>query len=127
MSAYGKIEPPDSGHKCWREPDELRDGTPRYQLQIRPFWQSAEEAAAYLTAVRNHPREVDVAADQIESNMNYIVRIAGIVAQGPLGPPVQRMPSRWHQPARPIEQTPEPPYEERLDALFTPREPGEEG
>jgi hypothetical protein len=122
----GTIAPPDSGEKCYREPGEPKDERP--SLRIREFWQSAEEASAYLTAVRNHPREVDVERDQIESSMAYIRRIAGIVARGPLGAAVQRMPSRRQEHAHPPKQTPEAPYEQRLATIFAPeRSPGEEG
>jgi hypothetical protein len=113
--------PPSEPRLCYRQPGEPWDERPA--LFIRPFWRDEQEALAYLQAVKDNPREVDVEGDSIESSMHYIVRLAGIVQRGPLGPAVRRFPTRREEKARPVKQ--EPPYEERLAAIF--REPGEEG
>lgn len=128
MRPTSKLTPPDSGRKCYREPGEPRDERPT--LLIRPFWRSEEEAAAYLSAVRNHEREVDLEADTIESSMAYIARIAGIVAQGPLGPPARRFPpahrmNREYLGPRPTITEGNLTFEDRTDAIYD-RQPGED-
>ena len=125
MGAYGdRDDGQDTGRKCYREPGELRQGPEdnRPRIDYREFWRSPQEASAYLSAVRDHPRVVDVERDEIESPLAYIQRIAAIV-EARLAP-VRTVPPP--NKALPV-QTPEPPYEERLEALFTPRQPGEEG
>lgn len=115
---------------CWREPGERPDG--RLTLLIRPFWANAEEEAAYMKAVRENPRIVDVEADEIESSTAYIARIAAIVAAGPLAKPAKRIPPKHrmnpeYTGPRTVTEgglTFEAPYEERLQQIFTEREPG---
>ena len=127
MGAYGDelpATPFDTGRMAYRLPGEPKDERPL--VWFRDFWSSPEEMAAYLTAVRNHPREVDPERDEIESSMAYIVRIASIVAKQVLPQAAKRMPSRWSEPARPVPFS-ELSYEERLGGIYAPREPGEEG
>lgn len=108
--------PDFTGKKCYRLPGEPWDERPC--LLIRNPWESEEERVAYTMAVRNNPKGAN------EGAFAYVVRIAEIVQRGPLGPAVKRMPSRWNEPARPVQGPTEPSYEERLAAIFEPREPG---
>lgn len=123
------LGPPDTGQKCYREPGEPVDDRPL--IRRRPFWSSPEEEAAYLTAVRNNPREVDPEADTIESVMHWLGRVAA-AAEGKFpAPPAKRFPPRHRMPK---EYTgPRPPitegnltFEDRTDAIYE-RQPGEEG
>lgn len=109
MGAYADDPKADTGRLGIRMPGEPPDERPL--VRMRPFWKTPEEQAAYLTAVRQHPRECDPEADTIESSMAYIGRIAGIVAKGPVVTPVKAMPAvpAWAS-----------------DELYE-REPGEEG
>lgn len=130
MRPASSLTPPDLGRMCYRLPGEPPDG--RYALLIRPFWASDEEQEAYERAARDNPRWVDVGADQIESDIAYIGRIASIAKAAILASPVRSMPS-----VRPLRQTytgPRPivkqgglSFEDRLDEIYREREPGEEG
>lgn len=127
--ASSTLTPPDFGRKCFREPGEPRDG--RFALLIRPFWASDSERDAYESAVHDHPREVDVAADEIESDTAYIQRIARIAASSILAapaksfPPAHRMNQQYTGPREPVKQD-GLTFEDRLDEIYE-RQPGEEG
>ena len=120
---------PDSGRLFWREPGEPRDERPT--LLIRPFWRDEQEAAAYLIAVRNNPRTVDLERDEIESVMAYLGRIASIVAKtyvprpGPAWPRASRPHREYTGPREPITEG-NLTFEDRTDAIYE-RQPGEEG
>lgn len=118
---------PDLGQKCYREPGEPRDGRPL--LKIPQFWDSAEEAEAYLTAVREHPRIVDLEAGTVESSLTYIARIASIVAERRLANPAKRIPPKprlnreYDGPRLTTEGNLS--FEDRTDAIYE-RQPGED-
>lgn len=122
------LAPPDSGQLCYRQPGEPRDERPT--LMIRRVWDSVEEEAAYLSAAHNNPRVVDVEADEIESPMAYIKRLAEIVQRGPLpkvAKPFPRKPwtNREYSGPRPVVEG-GLSFEDRLDVIYE-REPGQEG
>lgn len=130
MRPVSTLTPPDLGRLCYREPGEPRDG--RYALLIRPFWASDEEREAYESAVHSHPREVDVERDQIESDTAYIQRIASIAQQGILAPAAKsfprapRMNQTYTGPRPPVKQD-GLTFEDRLESIYSEREPGQEG
>lgn len=113
--------PPEQRRKYWREPGEPVDGRPL--IWRRPFWASPEEESAYLSAVRNNPRRED------EGAFAYIVRIAETVQRGPLPPAVKAMPEperlkRDYTGPRPTVTEGGLSFEDRLDAIYSEREPG---
>jgi hypothetical protein len=120
---------PDTGRMYWREPGEPVDERPL--IRRRPFWGSVEEEAAYLIAVRNNPRIVDIEADTIESAMSYMGRISEIAEGSYVRSPVKRWPaaSRPHReytgPREPVTEG-NLTFEDRTDAIYD-RQPGEEG
>ena len=117
-------EQPGTGRMFWREPGEARDERPT--LLIRAFWRDEQEAAAYLSAVRNNPRVVDVEADEIESSTAYMQRIATIASGLYVAPPVKRWP-RASLPHREYTGPREPVTEGNLTFEDYAREPGMEG
>lgn len=126
--ASSTLTPPDLGRMCFRWPGEPPDG--RYALLLRPFWVSDDEEAAYMTAVSNHPREVDVEADQIESSTAYIQRIAQTAQRGILAAPAKSFPSphrmnRTYAGPRPPVKQDGLSFEDRTDLIYE-RVPGED-
>lgn len=122
--------PPDTGKKCYREPGEPRDERPT--PKIPEFWTGGpEEAAAYLSAVRENPRIADPEANTIESPLAYIQRLAEIVQGGPLGkaakrfPPKPRLNREYTGPREPVQEH-GLSFEDRTDEIYE-RQPGEEG
>src|SRR5678816_4637969 len=124
--ASSTLTPPDFGRTCYRDPGEPRDG--RYALLLRPFWRSDSEREAYESAVRDHPREVDVAADEIESDTAYIQRIAQIAQRGILAapaksfPPAHRMNQQYMGPRPPVVTEGNLSFEDRCDRIYSERE-----
>lgn len=113
---------------CFRWPGEPRDERP--MIDVRDVWASFEEEAAYMRAVRENPRVVDLEAGTIENSKAYIVRLAEIVAQGPLVvakrfPPKHRIPKEYTGP-RPQVTEGNLTFEDRTDAIYE-RQPGEDG
>lgn len=120
---------PDTGRMYWREPGEPVDERP--MILRRPFWTSVEQEAAYLSAVRNNPRVVDLERDEIESAMAYLGRISTIAE----GTYVRRPGRTWPKASRPHREYTGPrepitegnlTFEDRTDAIYE-RVPGEDG
>lgn len=128
MRPAGLDGPKDTGRMGFRRPDEPKDERP--VLWIRPFWKSPEEKAAYLEAVRNHPREYDTAKRTMESPYAYIPRLAALAEKALLAPAAKAFPSE-----RPLSQEyrgPRPEtsekglsFEDRTDLIYE-RQPGED-
>lgn len=123
------LTPPDLGRMCFRWPGEPPDG--RYALLIRRFWGSDDEEHAYEAAVHDHPREVDVQADEIESTTAYIQRIAQIASASILAAPAKSFPrphrmNQTYTGPRPEVKQDGLTFEDRLDEIYE-RQPGEEG
>jgi len=92
---------------------------------IRRFWESPEEEAAYLSAVRDNARKPG------EGAFAYIVRLAGIVQQGPLARPAKAFPppprlNREYSGPRPTVTEGGLSFEDRTDAIYD-TEGGREG
>ena len=123
QSESNPFAPPDTGRKFYREPGEPKDERPT--LLIRRFWESPEEEAAYLSAVRDNARKPG------EGAFAYIVRLAGIVQQGPLARPAKAFPppprlNREYSGPRPTVTEGGLSFEDRTDAIYD-TEGGREG
>lgn len=120
----------DTGRMFFRLPEEPRDERP--VLIIADFWNSAEEEGAYTKAVRENQQIVDLEAGTIESPLSYIQRLAEIAAKHPLVKPGRRFPRKpklAHEYTGPREPIVENglSFEDRTDAIYSERQPGEEG